>query len=137
MAILDSLEATLAETACRLRATLSCPKLVAAPPDALADSTRDAAIASGFRSAASVVGLRVVVTGLRRRCLSPLDHSDLVDRMPVHAPEMFAKNLFNFISPFIKEGRLILDWNDEVLAGTCLTHAGELRHSGVKQALGL
>ncbi len=58
-------------------------------------------------------------------------------RMPVHASEMYAKNLFNFISPFIKDGALTLDWEDEVLAGACLTHAGELRHAGVKQALGL
>ena len=42
-----------------------------------------------------------------------------------------------FISPFIKDGALALDWEDEVLAGACLTHAGELRHAGVKQALGL
>ena len=58
-------------------------------------------------------------------------------RMPVHASEMYAKNLFNFISPFIKDGALALDWEDEVMAGACLTHAGELRHAGVKQALGL
>jgi NAD(P) transhydrogenase subunit alpha len=61
----------------------------------------------------------------------------LTSRMPVHASEMIAKNLFNFISPFIKEGTLALDWEDEVIKGTCLTHAGEVRHAGVKQALGL
>ncbi len=58
-------------------------------------------------------------------------------RMPVHASEMYAKNLFNFISPFIRDGALALDWEDEVIAGSCLTHAGEVRHAGVKQALGL
>ena len=58
-------------------------------------------------------------------------------RMPVHASEMYAKNLFNFISPFIKDGALALDWEDEVLSGACLTHAGEIRHAGVKAALGL
>lgn len=58
-------------------------------------------------------------------------------RMPVHSSEMYAKNLYNFISPFIKDGALTLDWEDEVLAGACLTHAGEVRHAGVKQALGL
>lgn len=60
----------------------------------------------------------------------------IASRMPVHSSEMFAKNLFNFISPFIKEGALALDWEDEVLAGACLTHGGEVRHAGVKQALG-
>ncbi|MCB1886843.1 MAG: NAD(P) transhydrogenase subunit alpha [Rhodocyclaceae bacterium] len=58
-------------------------------------------------------------------------------RMPVHASEMYAKNLFNFISPFIQEGELALDWEDEVMAGCCLTHDGELRHAGVRDALGL
>lgn len=58
-------------------------------------------------------------------------------RMPVHASEMFARNLYNFISPFIQEGELVLDWEDEVMSGSCLTHDGEIRHEGVKQALGL
>lgn len=61
----------------------------------------------------------------------------IASRMPVHASEMYAKNLFNFISPFIKDGALTLDWEDEVITGTCLTHAGEVRHAGVKQVLGL
>ncbi len=58
-------------------------------------------------------------------------------RMPVHASEMFSKNLYNFISPMLKDGQLTLDWSDEVLAGTCLTHGGEVRHAGVAKALGL
>jgi NAD(P) transhydrogenase subunit alpha len=61
----------------------------------------------------------------------------IASRMPVHASEMYAKNLFNFISPFIKDGALTLDWEDEVIAGACLAHAGEIRHAGVKQVLGL
>ncbi|MCH2219556.1 MAG: NAD(P) transhydrogenase subunit alpha [Dechloromonas sp.] len=61
----------------------------------------------------------------------------IASRMPVHASEMYARNLFNFLSPFIKEGTLALDWEDEVIAGTCLTHAGVLKHVGVRKALGL
>ena len=63
--------------------------------------------------------------------------TNIPSRMPVHASEMVAKNLFNFISPFIKDGALALDWEDEVMSGSCLTHAGEVRHAGVKQVLGL
>ncbi|HRD35680.1 MAG TPA: NAD(P) transhydrogenase subunit alpha [Rhodocyclaceae bacterium] len=58
-------------------------------------------------------------------------------RMPIHASEMYAKNLYNFISPFIKEGVLTLDWEDEVMSGCALTHAGEIRHAGVREVLGL
>ena len=63
--------------------------------------------------------------------------ANIASRMPIHASEMYAKNLFNFVSPFIKDGAMALDWEDEVMAGACLTHGGELRHAGVKQALGL
>lgn len=63
--------------------------------------------------------------------------TNIASRMPVHASEMYAKNIFNFISPFIKDGALALDWEDEVIAGACLTHAGEIKHAGVKEVLGL
>lgn len=63
--------------------------------------------------------------------------TNIQSRMPVHASEMYAKNLFNFISPFIKDGELALDWDDEVMAGCCLTHGGEIRHAGVRRALAL
>ena len=47
---------------------------------------------------------------------------------PVHASEMYAKNLFNFISPFITaSGDIELDWNDEVLAKSVLLCEGVVR----------
>ncbi|MDD3353811.1 NAD(P) transhydrogenase subunit alpha [Zoogloea sp.] len=61
----------------------------------------------------------------------------IASRMPAHASEMLAKNLLNFTTPFLKEGALALDWEDEVIAGTCLTHGGQVKHAGVRQALGL
>jgi NAD(P) transhydrogenase subunit alpha len=41
----------------------------------------------------------------------------------VHASEMYARNLLNFVSLFVTEqaaaeGRLAIDWNDELLART-------------------
>jgi len=62
---------------------------------------------------------------------------NLPSRMPVHTSEMFSKNLLNFLNPMLKDGTLSLDWDDEVIAGTALTHAGEVRHPMVKQVLGL
>ena len=62
---------------------------------------------------------------------------NLPSRMPVHTSEMFSKNLFNFLAPMLSEGLLKLDWDDEVIAGTALTHAGEVKHPVVKQVLGL
>jgi len=48
-------------------------------------------------------------------------------QVPIHASEMYAKNLFNLVSPFIREGELALDWDDEVIKNTALTHEGEIK----------
>ena len=49
--------------------------------------------------------------------------------LAVHASEMYAKNLLNFLTPMIQDGKLTPDWDDEVLTGSVLTHAGEIRHA--------
>lgn len=36
----------------------------------------------------------------------------------VHASEMFAHNVLNFVSLFVKDGAIAFDWNDELLAKT-------------------
>lgn len=49
--------------------------------------------------------------------------------LPIHASEMYAKNLFNLVSPFInEEGELALDFEDDVIAGCVLTRDGEIVH---------
>jgi NAD(P) transhydrogenase subunit alpha len=49
--------------------------------------------------------------------------------LAVHASEMYAKNLLNFLAPMIKDGELAPDWDDEVIADSALTHNGEIRHA--------
>lgn len=61
---------------------------------------------------------------------------NIASSVPVHASEMFARNLLNFLSPMIKEGELKLDWEDEVIAGTALTHDGEIRHAPTREQIG-
>jgi NAD(P) transhydrogenase subunit alpha len=60
---------------------------------------------------------------------------NLASRMPVHASEMYSRNLFNFISPFIKDGELRLDWSDEIIAGSVFTREGKVCNAGVSKAL--
>jgi NAD(P) transhydrogenase subunit alpha len=52
--------------------------------------------------------------------------------VPGDASEMYARNLLNFLSPHIKEGTLQLDWEDQVIKESALTHDGELRLGGAK-----
>jgi NAD(P) transhydrogenase subunit alpha len=60
---------------------------------------------------------------------------NLPSRMPTHASELYAKNLYNFLSPWIKDGQLNFDWADEVVAGTVLCKDGATVHATVKQVM--
>lgn len=52
-----------------------------------------------------------------------------------HASELYAKNQFNLIELFLKDGAINVDWNDEVLAKTALTHAGEIKNEAARKAV--
>jgi len=54
---------------------------------------------------------------------------------PRHASEMYAKNLFNLLTLMIKEQQLHLNWDDEVIAGSTLTHDGEIKHAPTRQQI--
>jgi NAD(P) transhydrogenase subunit alpha len=42
------------------------------------------------------------------------------------ASELYAKNQFNLLALMLKDNVVVIDWSDEVLAATALTHAGKL-----------
>ncbi len=52
-----------------------------------------------------------------------------------HASELYSKNQLNLLGLFIKEGELAIDWEDEVLAKACLTHAGEIKNEAAAKAV--
>jgi NAD(P) transhydrogenase subunit alpha len=66
------------------------------------------------------------------RIIGPIN---LPAQLAYHASEMYARNLFNLLSPAIKAGVLSIDWTDEVFAGTVLTHAGEIKHEPTAKLL--
>ena len=92
----------------------------------------DMAAEGGGNVEGTVAGKEVLVGGAR--VVGPVN---LPGRMPVHTSEMFAKNLLNFTTPMITDGQLAIDWSDEVIAGTALTHDGRVVHPGVARVLGL
>ncbi len=53
--------------------------------------------------------------------------------LPVHASEMFSRNLFNFLSPMIQEGEFRPDWEDQVIADSTLTRDGEIKHAPTRE----
>lgn len=92
----------------------------------------DMAAEGGGNVEGTVAGKEVLVGGAR--VVGP---TNLPGRMPVHTSEMFAKNLLNFTTPMLADGALAIDWTDEVIAGTALTHGGKVVHAGVAKVLGL
>ncbi|AGM40349.1 NAD(P)(+) transhydrogenase [Spiribacter salinus M19-40] len=52
-----------------------------------------------------------------------------------HASEMYARNLRNLLDLLIKDGELHLDWDDQVIAESCLTHEGDVRHAPTRERM--
>lgn len=52
-----------------------------------------------------------------------------------HASELYAKNILNLLQLIVKDGTIRLDFEDEVIAGTTLTHAGEILNPTVRERL--
>jgi NAD(P) transhydrogenase subunit alpha len=62
---------------------------------------------------------------------------NLPAQLAYNASEMYARNLLNFLKPAIdKGGELVIDWNDEVFAKSCLTHGGEIKHEQTRLSMG-
>jgi NAD/NADP transhydrogenase alpha subunit len=57
--------------------------------------------------------------------------------MAEHASQLYARNLQELLKLMTGEdGELSLDFEDEVIAGACITRGGEIVHEGAKQAAG-
>ncbi len=57
--------------------------------------------------------------------------------MAEHASQLYARNIEALLGLMISdEGQLVLDFEDEVIAGACITRDGEIVHEGAKAAAG-
>jgi H+-translocating NAD(P) transhydrogenase subunit alpha len=84
----------------------------------------DIAAESGGNCELTQPGQTVLHHGVR--IVGPVN---LAAQLAFHASEMYARNLYNFLkSAIAKDGSLAIDWQDEVFAQSCLTHAGAIKH---------
>jgi len=68
------------------------------------------------------------------KILAPLN---VPSTMAEHASQLYARNIESLLGLMITdEGALELDFDDEVIAGACITREGEIVHEGAKQAAG-
>jgi NAD(P) transhydrogenase subunit alpha len=50
------------------------------------------------------------------------------------ASKLYSKNLYNLLALMLKDNIIVIDWTDEILAGTVITHAGEIKNPSKKRA---
>jgi NAD(P) transhydrogenase subunit alpha len=60
---------------------------------------------------------------------------NLPSELPVHASQLYSKNLATFLSHLVKNGALQLEDGDEIAGGTLVARGGKLVHPMVVQAL--
>jgi NAD(P) transhydrogenase subunit alpha len=98
----------------------------------------DLAAESGGNVEGSVPGQDIQVdTADGQGTVTLVGLKDAASAMPADASRLYAKNVANLLALMIRDGTLVLDFSDEVVAGTCLTHDGEVRHAPTAEALAL
>lgn len=91
----------------------------------------DLAASTGGNCAVTQNGKTIVHQGV-----TIVGKSDYPSEMPSDASKMFGNNLLNFLKLLItKEGTLKLDFEDDIVKGTCLTHKGEIYNERVKSII--
>ena len=91
----------------------------------------DLAVERGGNCELSVPGESVLRHNVK--ILAPLN---VPSTMAEHASQLYARNIQALLGLMVKDGALKLDFEDEVIAGACITRGGEIVHEGAKKAAG-
>ncbi len=96
----------------------------------------DLAAESGGNVEGVVAGQDVSVrTSANDGVVTLVGMKDTASTMPADASRLYAKNVANLLALMTHDGQVSPDFTDEVIAGSCLTHAGEVRHAPTAAAL--
>lgn len=61
--------------------------------------------------------------------------TNLPASIPVHASQLYSRNVTAFLSPLIKDGNLQINMNDDVVGPSCVTHQGQVMNKRVAASL--
>jgi NAD(P) transhydrogenase subunit alpha len=90
----------------------------------------DLAAEQGGNCACTEPGKDIVWNGVT--IIGPIN---LPSSMPVHASQLYAKNITALMQLLIKDKTLQINFDDDIIDAACITHAGEIRNQRVKDAL--
>ena len=90
----------------------------------------DLATEAGGNCALSEAGKVVKVGGV-----TIIGHANVAGRLAEDASSLFAKNLINFLTPFVDAETKVmnLDWDDEIIQGTLICKDGKVVHPALSQ----
>lgn len=54
--------------------------------------------------------------------------SELSSTVPMHASQLYSRNIMNYLKIFLNGGKLTLDFTNEIIAGSCIVHEGEIKY---------
>jgi NAD(P) transhydrogenase subunit alpha len=72
---------------------------------------------------------------VERNGVTILAPTNLPATIPVHASQLYSRNVTSFLSLLIKDGQLNIDMKDDVVGPSCVTHNGEVVNQRVAAAL--
>jgi H+-translocating NAD(P) transhydrogenase subunit alpha len=90
----------------------------------------DLAAPAGGNCELTQPGETIDVNGVK--ILAPLN---LPVTIPVHASQLYSRNITNFLGLIVHKGVLSLDFNDEILSGSCVAHEGKVTNARVAAVL--
>ena len=64
-----------------------------------------------------------------------IGNSNLPSTVPFDASKMFGKNVLNFLKLILNEGKINLNFEDDLVKGTCITHNKEIINQKLKESL--
>jgi NAD(P) transhydrogenase subunit alpha len=48
---------------------------------------------------------------------------------------MYAKNVTNLLALLLPKNELVLNFDDDIIAGTCITHNGQIMHAATRKLM--
>lgn len=91
----------------------------------------DLAAESGGNVEGSLPGEEVIVGGAL-----VWGARNVPSQMPVHASKLYAANVVDLLLLMTSEGEVVPDFDDEIVATTCVTHGGVVRNARTVELLG-
>ncbi len=110
-------------------------------PGKKAPTLIDEAMLDRMRSGSVVIDLAVEQGGncvgtqkeqtILRKGVKLIGASNLASSVPNHASSLYSKNLLALLEPMLKNGRIDINLEDELIAGCLISHEGSIRHPNI------